>query len=154
MIRFGFDPALGISTLTKIQLHSRPLVNPNLPVRLGFNNQKSSRPKILSLHHHHLFAFYPLFPVHFLNLLFHDANGLVEPVRVGARALDLHGRLNALGKESAKPLALMYVAGVGLAHGKPRMASEDGKGSVMVEGDGHSITDENVGEDENNSASH
>ena len=66
----------------------------------------------------------------------------------------MQGRLNALGKESAKPLALMYVAGVGLAHGKPRMASEDGKGAVMVEGDGHSITDENVGEDENNSASH
>ena len=36
----------------------------------------------------------------------------------------------------------MYVGSVGLAHGKPRMASEDGKGSVMVEGDGHSITDE------------
>ena len=55
-------------------------------------------------------------------------------------------RLNVLGKESAKPLALMYVAGVGLAHGKPRMGSEDGKGAVMVEGDGHSITDEGVGD--------
>jgi arylsulfatase A-like enzyme len=66
----------------------------------------------------------------------------------------MQDRLNALGKESAKPLALMYVAGVGLAHGKPRMASEDGKGPVMVDDDGHSITDEGVGEDENNAASH
>ena len=66
----------------------------------------------------------------------------------------MQDRLNALGKESAKPLALMYVAGVGLAHGKPRMGSIDGKGPVMVEGDGHSITDEDAGEDENNSASH
>ena len=66
----------------------------------------------------------------------------------------MQDRLNALGKESAKPLALMYVAGVGLAHGKPLMASEDGNGPVMVEGDGHSITDEGVGEDENNAASH
>ncbi len=60
----------------------------------------------------------------------------------------MQDRLNALGKESEKPLALMYVAGVGLAHGKPRMASEDGKGPVMVEGDGHSITDEGVGDDD------
>jgi arylsulfatase A-like enzyme len=66
----------------------------------------------------------------------------------------MQARLNALGKESAKPLALIYVAGVGLAHGKPRMASEDGKGPVMVGGDGHSITDEGVGEDENSAASH
>ncbi len=55
-------------------------------------------------------------------------------------------RLNALGKESAKPLALVYVGGVGLAHGKPRMASEDGKGPPMADGDGHAITDEGVGE--------
>jgi arylsulfatase B len=41
----------------------------------------------------------------------------------------MQDRLNALGKESAKPLALMYVASVGLAHGKPLMASEDGKNS-------------------------
>ena len=55
-------------------------------------------------------------------------------------------RMNALGKEAAKPLALMYVAKVGLAHGKPAMASEDGKGAVTVEADGHSITDEGVGD--------
>src|SRR5947207_10290649 len=43
-------------------------------------------------------------------------------------------RLNALGKESAKPLALVYVAGVGLKHGKPLMASEGSRGPDMVEG--------------------
>jgi arylsulfatase A-like enzyme len=58
----------------------------------------------------------------------------------------MQDRLNALGKEAAKPLALIYVAGVGLAHGKPRMASEDGKAPAMVEGDGHALTDEGVGE--------
>jgi arylsulfatase A-like enzyme len=57
-------------------------------------------------------------------------------------------RINALGKESAKPLALMYVGSVGLAHGKPRIASEDGKGPVMVDDNGHSITDEGVGDSE------
>ena len=66
----------------------------------------------------------------------------------------MEDRLNALGRESAKPLALMYVASVGLAHGKPRMASEDGTGPVMVEGDGHSITDEGVGDDETSPDSH
>ena len=66
----------------------------------------------------------------------------------------MQNRLNALGKESAKPLALMYVASVGLAHGKPRIASEDGHGPVMVEGDGHSITDEGVGDNETSADSH
>ena len=55
-------------------------------------------------------------------------------------------RLNALGKESAKPLALIYVGSVGLAHGKPNMASEGGKAPAAAEGDGHAITDEGVGE--------
>jgi arylsulfatase A-like enzyme len=57
-------------------------------------------------------------------------------------------RINALGKESAKPLALVYVASVGLAHGKPHMASENGKGPDMADSDGHSITDEGVGDDD------
>lgn len=57
-------------------------------------------------------------------------------------------RLNALGKEAAKPLALIYVGGVGLAHGKPNIASENGKGPVMAGDAGHSITDEGVGEDD------
>ena len=82
----------------------------------------------------------------------YETNNLAaaHPDKVAA----MQDRLNALGKESQKPLALMYVAGVGLAHGKPRMGSEDGKGAVMVEGDGHSITDEDVGEDDNDAASH
>jgi arylsulfatase A-like enzyme len=57
----------------------------------------------------------------------------------------MQDRLNALGKESAKPLALIYVAGVGLKHGKPLMGSEGGKSPVPVEADGHAITDEGIG---------
>ena len=53
-----------------------------------------------------------------------------------------------VAQESAKPLALMYIGSVGLAHAKPRIASEDGKGPVMAEDDGHSITDEGVGDGE------
>jgi hypothetical protein len=30
--------------------------------------------------------------VHFVDLFFHDANGLVQPVRVTAHPLDFHGR--------------------------------------------------------------
>ena len=60
----------------------------------------------------------------------------------------MQARLNSLGKESAKPLALVYVAGVGLKHGKPLMASEGGHGPALVEGDGHAITEEGFGEPE------
>lgn len=60
----------------------------------------------------------------------------------------LQARLNALGKESAKPLALIYVTGVGLKHGPPLMGSIDGKAPVLVESDGHAITDEGFGERE------
>ena len=66
----------------------------------------------------------------------------------------MQDRLNALGKESAKPLALIYVAGVGLKHGKPLMASEGGHSPAAVEEDGHAITDEGVGEVETSAASH
>jgi arylsulfatase A-like enzyme len=57
-------------------------------------------------------------------------------------------RLNALGKESAKPLALIYVAGAGLKHGKPLMASEGDGDHALVEGDAHSITDEGFGDND------
>lgn len=57
-------------------------------------------------------------------------------------------RINGLGKESSKALALMYVAKVGLAHGKPLMGSEDGKGAVTVDPADPSITDEGVGQRE------
>lgn len=65
-----------------------------------------------------------------------------HPEKVAA----MQDRLNALGKESAKPLALIYVAGVGLKHGKPLMASGDGHDPVVIEGDGHALTDEGIGE--------
>ena len=55
-------------------------------------------------------------------------------------------RLNALGRESEKPLALIYVASVGLAHGKPLMAGSGGEKAVPVDADGRSITDEALGE--------
>jgi arylsulfatase A-like enzyme len=58
----------------------------------------------------------------------------------------MQGRLNALGKEAAKPLALIYIAGVGLKHGKPLMAGEDGQGPVMVDESQPSLTDEGSGE--------
>ena len=45
----------------------------------------------------------------------------------------MQARIEALGKEAAKPLALIYVAKVGLAHGTPVMGSEDGKGAVMID---------------------
>lgn len=66
----------------------------------------------------------------------------------------MQDRLNTLGKESAKPLALIYVGSVGLAHGKPRMASEDGSGPVMVDEHGPSITDEGYGDVEAEAANH
>ena len=67
-----------------------------------------------------------------------------HPEKVAA----MQERINALGKESAKPLALQYVASVGLAHAKPRMGSEDGSGAVMVDETSVSITDEGVGDHE------
>lgn len=61
------------------------------------------------------------------------------------KVVALQGRINALGGESAKALALVYVASVGLKHGKPLMASTDGQGPALPEG-GHAITDEGIGE--------
>jgi arylsulfatase A-like enzyme len=65
-----------------------------------------------------------------------------HPDRVSA----MQNRLNELGKQAAKPLALIHVAKVGLAHGKPLMGSDDGKDAVAIQPDGLSITDEGVGE--------
>lgn len=59
-------------------------------------------------------------------------------------AAAMQERLNTLGRESAKPLALIYVTGVGLAHGKPLLGSEDGKAPATSEAHEHSITDEGV----------
>jgi arylsulfatase A-like enzyme len=55
-------------------------------------------------------------------------------------------RLNELGKESAKPLALIYVTKVGLAHGKPNLASEDDNSQDSTVQHGMSITDEGFGD--------
>jgi hypothetical protein len=76
-----------------------------------------------------------------------------QPVREEGYTTQLLGDdavryLNALGKESAKPLALIYVTRVGLAHGKPLMASADGNGPAMVGDHGPAITDEGFGETE------
>ena len=65
-----------------------------------------------------------------------------HPERVAA----MQARLNALGGEAAKPLALIYVARVGLAHGKPRLATGESSGEVVTDEHGPSITDEGVGE--------
>ena len=63
-----------------------------------------------------------------------------HPEKVAA----MQERLNALGRDSAKPLALIYITRVGLAHGKPLMASEDGKLPAKIDSQGHSITEEGV----------
>ena len=65
-----------------------------------------------------------------------------HPERVAA----MQQRINALGQEAAKPLALIYVASVGLKHGKPLLASADGKSPAVPVDDGHAITDEGAGE--------
>jgi arylsulfatase A-like enzyme len=57
-------------------------------------------------------------------------------------------RLNALGKEATKPLALIYVAGVALKHDKPIIASEGGRPQAVIAGEGHSITDDGFGEED------
>ncbi len=61
-------------------------------------------------------------------------------------------RINALGKEAAKPLFLQYVAGVGLAHGKPIIGSEKGQPQALI--GGGSLTDEGFGESEAEAAHH
>ena len=55
-------------------------------------------------------------------------------------------RLNALGRDAAKPLALIYITSVGLAHGKPLIADEGAEPPVAVDPNGHSIIEEDVGE--------
>jgi arylsulfatase A-like enzyme len=57
----------------------------------------------------------------------------------------LQARAEAWAKEAAKPFALMYIAKVGLAHGKPILATAGGEAAVRVEPNDPSITDEGVG---------
>lgn len=72
----------------------------------------------------------------------HNNLAAAHPDKVAA----MQERLNVLGKESAKPLALIYVTSVGLKHGKPLMGSHGGQDSALVEGDEHAITDEGFGD--------
>jgi len=65
----------------------------------------------------------------------------VYPDKVAA----MQARIEALGREAAKPLALAYIAKVGLAHGKPLIGSEGGGGESPADDHGPSITDEGVG---------
>ncbi|MCB1128548.1 MAG: sulfatase-like hydrolase/transferase, partial [Verrucomicrobiae bacterium] len=60
------------------------------------------------------------------------------------KVVAMQERINALGRESAKPLALIYITGVGLAHGKPLMASEGDAPATEVDPHAHSITEEGV----------
>lgn len=62
------------------------------------------------------------------------------------KVLALQERLNALGREAAKPLALIYVTSVGLAHGKPLIASEGGAATPAVDPHGPTITEDAIGE--------
>ncbi|HEY8991952.1 MAG TPA: arylsulfatase [Luteolibacter sp.] len=64
----------------------------------------------------------------------------------------LQARIDALGRESAKPLALQFIAGAGLKHGKPVIGSEQGQPQAVIEG--LSLTEEGAGEAETQAASH
>ncbi len=61
----------------------------------------------------------------------YETNNLAtaNPEKVAA----MEARIETLGKEAAKPLGLLFTLKTGLAHGKPNMASPDGKGPVMYE---------------------
>jgi len=65
-----------------------------------------------------------------------------HPEKVAA----MQERLNELGKESAKPLALIWIGNTALKHGKPLMASEGSPAPAPVS-DGRSITDPGFGSD-------
>lgn len=62
------------------------------------------------------------------------------------QVLAMQARLNALGSEAAKPLALIYVTRVGLAHGKPALSTGDASSGDSTEGHGASITDDGMGD--------
>lgn len=80
--------------------------------------------------------------------LYNLANDPYEKTNLAAqhpeKVAEMQERINLLGKESAQPLALIYITSVGLAHGKPLMGSEDGQPSAGTDAHGKSITDEGV----------
>lgn len=67
-----------------------------------------------------------------------------QPDKVAA----MQERINALGKEASKPLFFIYVAGVGLKHDKPIIASEKGQPQALISEGGHSLTDEGFGDND------
>ncbi len=58
----------------------------------------------------------------------------------------MQARIEALGKESTKPLALEFLASVGMKHGKPIIGSLSGEQAII--GNGPSITDEGFGDED------
>lgn len=58
----------------------------------------------------------------------------------------MQSRIESLGKEAAKPLALIYVGKVGLAHGKPLLGSESDMNRSKADDHGPSIADEGIGD--------
>lgn len=59
----------------------------------------------------------------------------------------MQSRIELIGKEATKPLALIWIGGTALAHGKPLMGSINMKqGQAEVDIHAASITDEGVGE--------
>lgn len=75
----------------------------------------------------------------------YEKNNLAQahPDKVAA----LQARIEALGKEASSPLALEFIARVGLKHGAPVIASESGE-QALIGGARPSITGEGVGEDD------
>lgn len=71
----------------------------------------------------------------------YETNNLAaaHPDKVAA----MQERLNTLGREAAKPLALIYITSVGLAHGTPLLPSDDdGQEPALIDSHGSAITDE------------
>jgi len=64
----------------------------------------------------------------------------------------MQARVEALGKEAAKPLALLWIGKTALAHGKPLMGSADSQSPASADARGPSITDEGFGEVETSGA--
>lgn len=62
------------------------------------------------------------------------------------KVVAMQARIEALGKEAAKPLALLWIGNTALAHGKPLMGAESGERPAEGHGQSPSITDEGFSE--------
>lgn len=58
----------------------------------------------------------------------------------------MQARIEALGRDAAKPFGMIYITQSAMAHGKPAIASEGGKAPAPVDGHGPTVTDEGVGD--------